>query len=283
MANSIDIKDKIVSKQTHGTQDITCGGSLNNPTHKLSKKIEKSIFNNVSIATPTEKDRDFIYRDENDNVMVVDKTTTESVLEWKKITSMDDFVSGEEYLIVEEIGGKAFNGSLPTLDVEGNTINVEVHTDGDTIPYTEDNANSYFIISEIDGGYSVKSQSGYFIGRTTNSNGIETNTTTPFVNSIGFSNGFVVITSSGNPVLQKNSSSNRFRFFKSIQMYVCLYKKVEKPGEEIYTWKTLVSNDDIDVITEEELEDILQPKCNEGNLKEECCDPETNNIIPCEN
>ena len=59
--SSIDIKDKIVSEQSHSTNDVTCGGSLENPTHKLSKKIEKSIFPGLSLSNPTEEDRNFIF------------------------------------------------------------------------------------------------------------------------------------------------------------------------------------------------------------------------------
>ena len=132
------------------------------------------------------------------------------------------------------------------------------------IPYTDDNKNSFFIIDEIDGGVSIQSQSGLYIGRTQNSNGMNTGIT-PFVNTIAFNGGNAIITSSAGPTLQKNSGGNRFRYFKSAQKPIQLYKKVDEQGEDVYTWKTLVSNDDIDVITEEELDDMLVPQCIEGN------------------
>lgn len=262
--SSIDVKDKVVSQQTHGTDDITCGGSLESPIHRLSKKIEKSIFNGLSLSNPTEEDRNFIFRDENDNVMVVDKTPGESRYVWRKITSIDEYVSGEEYLFVREASNIAFDGSLDTLDVDGNVISVTI--EDNEIPFDKATSDAAFIISNIDGGVSIQSKSGLYIGRTANSNGMNTNADTPFVNTIDFDeNGNVIITSSAGPKLQKNSGGNRFRYFKSNQHLIQLYKKTEVSVPDEYKWKTLVSNDDIDVITEEELDEMLQPQCIEGN------------------
>lgn len=263
--SSIDIKDKVVSQQSHATNDVTCGGSLESPTHRLSKKIEKSIFNSLSLSNPTEEDRNFIFRDENDNVMVVDKTPGESRYVWRKITTINEYVSGEEYLFVREVSNIAFDGSLDTLDVDGNVISVEI--ENNEIPFDEVTSDAAFTLSDIDGGISILSKSGYYIGRTSNSNGMNTNTETPFVNTIGFDeDGNVIITSSAGPKLQKNSGGNRFRYFKSSQHLIQLYKKTEISTPDEYKWKTLVSNDDIDVITEEELDEMLVPQCNPGNL-----------------
>lgn len=262
--SSIDIKDKIVSEQSHSTNDVTCGGSLDKPIHRLSKKIEKSIFQGLSISTPTEKDRNFIFRDENDNVMVVDKTPGEKRYVWRKITSIDEYVSGEEYLFVREASNIAFDGSLDVLDVDGNIISVVI--EDNEIFFDDVTNDASFIITDIDGGVSVLSKSGYYIGRTQNSNGMNTSTDSPFVNTIDFDDdGNVIITSSGGPKLQKNSGGNRFRYFKSNQQLIQLYKKTEVSVPDEYKWKTLVSNDDIDVITEEELDEMLQPQCIPGN------------------
>jgi hypothetical protein len=263
--SSIDIKDKVVSEQSHSTNDVTCGGSLENPTHKLSKKIEKSIFPGLSLSNPTEEDRNFIFRDENDNVMVVDKTPGESTYVWKKVTDINEYVSGGEYLFVREASSIAFDGSLSTLDVDGNVISVTI--EDDEIPFDGTTSDSAFIISDIDGGVSIQSKSGLYIGRTSNSNGMNTNADAPFVNTISFDeNGNVIVTSSAGPKLQKNSGGNRFRYFKSNQHLIQLYKKTEISVPDEYKWKFLVSNDDIDVITEEELDEILVPQCIPGNL-----------------
>lgn len=262
--SSIDVKSKIVSKQTHATDDVTCGGSLESPTHRLSKKIEKSIFNALSLSNPTEEDRNFIYRDENDNVMVVDKTQGEKRFVWRKITNINEYVSGEEYLFVYENGSFIFDGSLDTLDADNNIISVVI--EDNEISFDEVTNDTSFTITDVDGGVSVFSKSGYYIGRMSNSNGMDTSMETSFVNTIEFDeNGNVIITSSAGPKLQKNSGGNRFRYFKSTQQPIQLYKKTEISVPDTYTWKTLVSNDDIDVITEEELDEILVPQCIEGN------------------
>lgn len=262
--SSIDIKSKIVSKQTHATDDVTCGGLLESPTHRLSKKIEKSIFNALSLSNPTEEDRNFIYRDENDNVMVVDKTQGEKRFVWRKITNINEYVSGEEYLFVRETSNIAFDGSLDTLDVDGNIISVVI--EDNEISFDEVTNNASFTITDIDGGVSIFSKSGYYIGRTQNSNGMNSSQETVYLNTIDFDDdGNVIITSSGGPKLQKNGGGNRFRYFKSAQQPIQLYKKTEISVPDTYTWKTLVSNDDIDVITEEELDEILVPQCIEGN------------------
>lgn len=261
--SSIDIKDKIVSEQSHSTNDVTCGGSLENPTHKLSKKIEKSIFPGLSLSNPTEEDRNFIFRDENDNVMVVDKTPGEKRYVWRKITSLDEYVSGEEYLIVNEEAGLVFDGSDVT-DSDGNFISVDI--ENNEIEYDYLTSNIFFYISVIDGGVSILSQSGYYIGRIQNSNGMNISQDTIYLNTISFDeNGNVVITSSGGPKLQMNNNYLRFRYFKSTQKPIALYKKTEISVPDEYKWKTLVSNDDIDVITEEELDEILIPQCIPGN------------------
>lgn len=274
--SSIDVKDKVVSQQTHGTDDITCGGSLENPTHKLSKKIEKSIFPGLSLSNPTEEERDFIYRDEDDNIMVVDKIKGSSQFVWKRVYTLDDLESGGEYLFAyftEADGneyGVAFDGSLETLDVDGNVIEVYRYWNpeigDDIIDYNETNKNSYFIIEQIDvDNYSIRSASGLYIGRTQNSNGMNISDSTPFANTITKAGSIIIITSSAGPRLQKNRSSNRFRYFKSNQGPIYIFKKTEISTPDVYTWKTLVSNDDIDVITEEELDEILVPQCIEGN------------------
>ena len=287
--DNIDIKDKIVSNQTHGMNDITCGGSLENPKHKLSKKIEKSIFNALSLTTPTEEERDFIYRDENNNVMVVDKTNGVSVDVWKEVTGATSLADGD-YLIVCDESSVVFDGSLTSLDVVSNLVNVEIVDSeeyGKYILDSDDINNKYFTIG--DNLTSLKSQSGYYIGQTTNGNGLKTSDTTPYVNTIEYAEGTIninIISSGAYLRYNPSSGQTRFRYFKSSsyssQKAIQLYKRGVIQGNDEYTWKTLVSNDDIDIITDEELDEMLVPKCNSGNLKEECCDPETNNIIPCE-
>ena len=146
-----------------------------------------------------------------------------------KVTSSDDLTSGQ-YLIVYEEGNVAFDGSLETLDAASNTIEVtindsEIGIDNLTIA-------SEFTIDVTSG--TIKSASGYYIGQTSDANGMQTSQETAYTNTISFDeSGNANIVSSGGAYLRYNSASNqnRFRYYKSSsysgQKAIQLYKKVE--------------------------------------------------------
>ena len=125
--------------------------------------------------------------------------------DYVKVTSALDDWSGE-YLIVYETGKKAFNGGLTTLDATGNYISVTISNA--TIEATNTTNAAKFNIASYNGGYSIQSASGYYIGRTSNSNGLNVNSSTPLKNTISYSNNSVNITSSGGPKLQFYNQSN---------------------------------------------------------------------------
>ena len=143
---------------------------------------------------------------------------------YEKITSTDDLTTGN-YLIVYEDGGLAFNGSLSTLDASGNTSAVTINNN-----VIETDEDIYFTI-DIDNGNTIMSASGNYIGRTTNSNGMNVNASTAYTNSISFDNGNANIVGSGGAYLRYNSASDnlRFRYFKSStytsQKAIQLYKE----------------------------------------------------------
>ena len=141
---------------------------------------------------------------------------------WEKVTSTPTTWDGD-YLIVYETDGVAFNGSITKLDVVSNTQNVTI-TDG-KIETTD--CNFYFTIASVEGGYSIKSASGYYIGRTASKNGMDTSTSTVYSNAISITDGNTSI-KSNNLALQYNSTSGqtRFRYFSSTQKSIQLYKKV---------------------------------------------------------
>ena len=139
---------------------------------------------------------------------------------WNKITTTNEITNGD-YLIVYESGNKAFNGSLDSLDVVNNNISVSISNSKITCNNT--NYASRFSIQSIDGGYSIQSASGYYIGRSANNNGMDTSTSTPYVNTISISSGNATITSSGGKVLAFNTANDqqRFRYVTSgtLQLY----------------------------------------------------------------
>ncbi|MGN0224512.1 MAG: starch-binding protein [Prevotella sp.] len=150
--------------------------------------------------------------------------TTET---WEKVTTAPASWDGD-YLIVYETDSVAFNGSLTTLDALSNTKPVTI-TDG-MIETTD--CDFYFTIATVEGGYSVNSASGYYIGQSSDSNGLKTSTSTVYVNSLTVDNGDIDVECKS-AHLRFNSTTNnyRFRYYKSSsyasQQTIQLYKKVE--------------------------------------------------------
>lgn len=90
---------------------------------------------------------------------------------YEKVTSAPSDWSGQ-YLIVYEAAALAFDGSRTTLDAVSNakTINLS----NSQISINED--NFYFTIAKSGSdNYTIKSASGYYIGQTSNANGLKSN------------------------------------------------------------------------------------------------------------
>lgn len=162
---------------------------------------------------------------------------------WTKVTSAPDDWSGD-YLIVYEAGSVAFDGSRTKLDAASNTQSVTI-TDNQI---TTDGCKFYFTIEATTGGYIIKSASGYYIGRTTNGNGLDSNKSTTYTNTLSLTGGDISIISGG-AYLRYNSASDqkRFRYFKSStytgQKAIHLYKKSEEaPADQVATPKFTVAD-----------------------------------------
>ena len=153
---------------------------------------------------------------------------------YRKVTATADITDGE-YLIVYEGDAThdayAFNGSLDDVDQAKKGVAVTI-SEG-VIAGTAAIDAAVFTINVTAG--TLQSASGWYIGRTENSNGIEKNETTEYINTFAISEGEAVITSSGGPTLRYNYASDqlRFRYYKSGQQAIQLYKK-ETP-EPAYT------------------------------------------------
>ena len=153
---------------------------------------------------------------------------TSSSGDYEKVASALNEWSGE-YLIVCEDENVAFNGGLTTLDAANNYIPVDI-SNGTIIANETTNA-AKFTIAPTEGGYSIKSASGYYIGNTSNSNNLSSSQSTIYSNSIDYNNNNINIISSGGSYLRYNSASeqNRFRYYKSSsytgQKAIQLYKK----------------------------------------------------------
>ena len=153
---------------------------------------------------------------------------------WTKVTSTPDDWSGDYLIVYEDKDGNvnvAFDGSLETLDAPSNTKSVTI-SDG-TI--TTDGCDYYFTIGTTTGGYTIKSASGYYIGRTKYDNGLDSNKSTTYTNTLSLKGGNISI-QSGGTYLRYNktndSNSKRFRYYKSGQQAIHLYKKSEEAAAD---------------------------------------------------
>lgn len=149
--------------------------------------------------------------------------------DYVKLTATPDDLAGE-YLIVYETKSLIFDSSLETLDAAKNTKTVTI-TDN-TISATAGDAYSF----TIDSNGSILAKNGKYIGRSTNSNGLDTSASA-LKNTITVSNGNATVKGAGGAILKfnKNDSDMRFRYYKSGQESIQLYRKTGSSGTTYYT------------------------------------------------
>lgn len=156
--------------------------------------------------------------------------------DYVKVTEAPDDWSGE-YVIVYESGSVIFDSSLSALDENNNKQNITISNN--TI--SADDGDPYqVIIAKVDGGYSIKTASEYYIGATSNSNTINSSTSTVYTNTLSMNNdGSVNVVGSGGAYLRYNTSASRFRYYKSStytgQKAIALYVKSGSAGTTWYT------------------------------------------------
>ena len=157
-----------------------------------------------------------------------------------KVTSAPASWEGT-YLIVYETGKIAMDGGLKTLDAVSNSIDVTINNDTIGVStFTDFAAFTVTADANNEGWYQLKSASGYYIAGTTTaakaSNGIkQTNVEknkSSYLNQ--FNVGEVLSKSSDqNMTLRYNKTADqkRFRYYKSGQEAIALYKrvKIEQP------------------------------------------------------
>jgi endonuclease I len=145
-----------------------------------------------------------------------------------KVTRSDEITDGD-YLIVCENNYVAFDGARSILDAVGNNISVTISNG--KIESDEATNAAVFTITAVEGGYSIKSASGYYIGNDSNANALKTSTTDTYVNSISITDGDAdIVCSSSYLRFNSDNNQNRFRYFRSStytgQKAIQLYKKV---------------------------------------------------------
>lgn len=141
---------------------------------------------------------------------------------YKKVTDSTQLTSGQ-YLIVNEENMVALNGSLNQIDVPSNTISISIQDDK-TIESTDEIEKASFTFNKDKGTF--KGTNELFIGHSGSSNGIKNDS--EFSHTVSVSNNGDATITISNYSLRFNSSSEqkRFRYYKSGQQVVQLYKKI---------------------------------------------------------
>lgn len=148
---------------------------------------------------------------------------------YTKVTTAPTDWSGKYLIVYEksETEGYVFNSSLGTLDATNNykTFTISNGSISASDEYV-------FAIEKSNGGYSIKSASGKYIGNKSNSNAL-TSDNSALDNTITMGTKCIDIKSSGGSYLRYNANSgqDRFRYFKSgsytNQQAIQLYKLYE--------------------------------------------------------
>ena len=132
-----------------------------------------------------------------------------------KVTSAPSDWSGT-YLIVYEAGNLAFDGSRTTLDASGNSKSVTIANN--EIEATDAMKAIAFTIAKDGSNYTVKSASGYYIGQTSDANGLKSSTTTTYSHTLSMTGSDANLVS-GSAYLRYNAATGdtnlRFRYYKS--------------------------------------------------------------------
>lgn len=145
--------------------------------------------------------------------------------DYVKVTSDLDDYSGD-YLFVYETDNVAFDGGRDNVDYELDATNntIEVTINGNTIESNATTDAAKFTIAKVDGGYSIKSASGYYIGWGGTKNGLNTNSsyTVNYLNTISNN---TICGKTGYLMYNKAADQKRFRYFQSGQEDIALYRK----------------------------------------------------------
>ena len=248
--NSVTVTYMIGSK-TYKTEKVSSGGRITLPTPSSSSYSSGYTFmgwttSSVSSSTtaPTTYKAGNTYTiSASITLRALFKVTgsTSSGGTYTKVTSTPSSWAGT-YLIVYEGEKMVMNGSLSNPDVASNYKTVTIS--GSTIKSTS-TINKYAVtISAVSGGYAIKTASGYYIGRTSDANGMNKSTSTKYVNTISVSSSGTATIKSGGAYLRFNTTSgqDRFRYFKSStyasQKSICLYKLSSSSSTSTSTYYT---------------------------------------------
>lgn len=206
--------DDVLTVSSTGTYKAVGKGTVTVTVHV--EAVDAEHFNNV--------DKEF-------TVVVKNAAAPAATGDYKLVTSTDDIEDGQYLIVYEEI---ALNGALGSgIDHTQNYIGVA--KSGDFIVATDAANAASFNVTAVNGGYAITTQDGTYIGHTGTKNTLNAQNT-ELVNtlSINEENREAVI-ACGEYYLRFNKASDqdRFRYYKSGQQAVYLYKRVNETAPAV--------------------------------------------------
>ena len=188
--------------------------------------------------------------------------------DYQKVTATADITTGD-YLIVYEEGNLAFNGALETLDAVSNSVAVTIN-EGMIASTAEIDAATFKV--DVENG-TLKSASGKYVYHKTYANGLSVSDEAPsFLNAFSIDddgNAVIAVTLEGGTVTMRfNKADNqmRFRYYKTGQQPVALYKKVSS-SDPILTLMGTVGEEVTLAFGVYESEDEFSVDFGDGNLQ----------------
>lgn len=235
-SKSVTLSGSIAANADRTDIYFTCFPGEYSGAYSVEVTTDKATYSNTGKSIAEDKALSFKAGDVLGFNLTVGNRQASNIKTYTKITKTNLADYSGTYLLVYEAGNIAFDGSLATLDAVSNNKGVEIK--GNTI--TGAYSDYTFTIEKVEGGYSIKSASGSYIGRSANSNGLNTAKTysADYLNTITN----LVIKGKGGASLQYNANSGqtRFRYFTSTQKPVALYR-LNGTGSDEELVKALVS------------------------------------------
>lgn len=234
----------------NGTCEHPYWGTLN--TFPVWKIIPREDIKVEDTVEPTEAYKDRHYRDSEDSSLHVINESPQSG-GYVQVISGDEVTEGLyaiTYLPTDSSMAWVFDGSLKTLDGIQNFTNCDYQESEDPKRLQLSISQSSTCVFQItksknEGFWNIKSNSGYYIGRTATSNGMNTSQSTAYDVTISIADdNTAVITSSGGPKLQAYTITNneRFRFYKTTQKPITLFRLQEASP---YGWDKTVRKSEL--------------------------------------
>ena len=250
----------VVNGNTTTTESVVDGESITqypSPPSAPSGCHEKVFvgWTKNPINTPTNEAPAILYKQKSDVPAITGNTTLHAVFataigggsgNYELVESEPSDWSGT-YLIVDGESKKCFDGSLTTLDANGNYESVTINDKTITSNTTTDSYSVTISKSTTNGKYYIKTASGYYIGSDANSTGsneLDASNSIKYNNGISLSQSNVTIQGTDHVLKYSyDASSSRFRYYKSSSQNVRLPQLYKKSGGTTYSAYTTLCDE----------------------------------------